>query len=188
VVLSDQNTNSRGPYLSLGRASAAALRYTREGEVMRALLICGILLFSGAATAQDRGSCFTNCDAIYFTCRHQCSGIGPENLPRARNDVFSKSTNVKSSATCDIPTRCCRRRNSDAKQGHGQVCALCRCVPSFCWLWRSAPRGLCCDHVVLCDRRRTVEPEDQGPEPTYPPANLKTTVQLRLHYERSGVV
>jgi len=49
-----------------------------SGEVMRALLICGILLFSAVATAQDRSSCFTNCGAIYFTCRHQCPIIGPE--------------------------------------------------------------------------------------------------------------
>ena len=35
------------------------------------------------------------------------------NLPRACNDAFSKSTNVKSSATYDIPTHCFRRRNSD---------------------------------------------------------------------------
>jgi hypothetical protein len=35
------------------------------------------------------------------------------NLPRARNDAFSKSTNVKSSATYDIPARRFRRRNSD---------------------------------------------------------------------------
>ena len=41
---------------------------------MRALLICGILLFSGAATAQDRSSCFKNCDAIYYTCHDQCPG------------------------------------------------------------------------------------------------------------------
>ncbi len=40
---------------------------------MRALLICGILLFSGAATAQDRNSCFTSCkEAPYLTCRQQC--------------------------------------------------------------------------------------------------------------------
>ena len=45
---------------------------------MRPLLICGILLFSGAATAEDRSSCFTNCDADYFTCRHQCPNIGHE--------------------------------------------------------------------------------------------------------------
>ena len=49
-----------------------------SGELMRPLLICGILLFSGTATAQDRSSCFTNCDADYFTCRHQCPNIGPE--------------------------------------------------------------------------------------------------------------
>jgi hypothetical protein len=41
---------------------------------MRALLICGILLFSGAAAAQDRSSCFKNCDAIYYTCHDQCPG------------------------------------------------------------------------------------------------------------------
>jgi hypothetical protein len=35
------------------------------------------------------------------------------NLPLACNDAFSKSTNVKSSATYDIPSRCFRRRNSD---------------------------------------------------------------------------
>jgi hypothetical protein len=36
-----------------------------RGEVMRALLIFGILLFLGAAAAQDRSSCFKNCDALY---------------------------------------------------------------------------------------------------------------------------
>jgi hypothetical protein len=40
------------------------------------------------------------------------------NLPRACNDAFSKSTNVKSSATYDIPTRCFRRRNSDVIREH----------------------------------------------------------------------
>jgi hypothetical protein len=40
---------------------------------MRALLICGILLFSGAATAQDRNSCFTSCkEDPYLACRQQC--------------------------------------------------------------------------------------------------------------------
>jgi hypothetical protein len=39
---------------------------------MRALLICGLLLFSGAATAQDRNSCFTSCKDPYLTCRQQC--------------------------------------------------------------------------------------------------------------------
>ena len=43
-------------------------------EVMRALLICAMLLFSGAATAQDRSSCFKNYDAIYYTCHDQCPG------------------------------------------------------------------------------------------------------------------
>jgi hypothetical protein len=28
---------------------------------MRALVICGVLLLSGTATAQDRASCFHNC-------------------------------------------------------------------------------------------------------------------------------
>jgi hypothetical protein len=37
------------------------------------------------------------------------------NLPPACNDAFSKSTNVKSSATYDIPTR---RRNSDVFREH----------------------------------------------------------------------
>jgi hypothetical protein len=38
-------------------------------------------------------------------------------LSRARNDAFSKSTNVKSSATYDIPTRRFRRLKSDAING-----------------------------------------------------------------------
>jgi hypothetical protein len=50
----------------------------KRGEVMRALWICGILLFSGGATAQDRSSCFTNCDEDYFTCRHECPTTGLE--------------------------------------------------------------------------------------------------------------
>jgi hypothetical protein len=44
------------------------------------------------------------------------------NLPRACNDAFSKSTNVKSSATYDIPTRCFRRRNSDVIREHPLAC------------------------------------------------------------------
>jgi hypothetical protein len=44
---------------------------------MRALVICGVLLFSGTA-AQDRASCFLNCDDIFFGCRHQCPLVGPE--------------------------------------------------------------------------------------------------------------
>jgi hypothetical protein len=44
------------------------------------------------------------------------------NLPRACNDAFSKSTNVKSSATYDIPARCFRRRNSDVIREHPLAC------------------------------------------------------------------
>ena len=54
---------------------------------MRPWVICGILLFSGAATAQTRSSCFTNCLAIYFTCRHQCPFIGPESTACAQRCV-----------------------------------------------------------------------------------------------------
>jgi hypothetical protein len=45
---------------------------------MRALAICGVLLFSGTATAQDRASCFHDCVDIYYGCRHQCPLVGPE--------------------------------------------------------------------------------------------------------------
>lgn len=48
---------------------------------MRALVICGVLLFSGTATAQDRASCFHNCVEIYYGCRHQCPLVGPESTP-----------------------------------------------------------------------------------------------------------
>jgi hypothetical protein len=44
------------------------------------------------------------------------------NLPRACNDAFSKSTNVKSSATYDIPARRFRRRNSDVIREHPLAC------------------------------------------------------------------
>jgi hypothetical protein len=40
-------------------------------------------------------------------------------LPRACNDAFSKTTNVKSSATYDIPFR---RRNSDVIREHPLAC------------------------------------------------------------------
>ena len=44
---------------------------------MRALVICGVLLFSATATAQDRASCFHNCVDTYYECRHKCPFIGP---------------------------------------------------------------------------------------------------------------
>jgi hypothetical protein len=46
------------------------------------------------------------------------------NLPRACNDAFSKSKNVKSSATYDIPTHCFRRRNSDVIREHRLACVV----------------------------------------------------------------
>jgi hypothetical protein len=48
-----------------------------SGDIMRALVICGVLLFSGTATAQDRASCFRDCVGIFW-CRHQCPVVGPE--------------------------------------------------------------------------------------------------------------
>jgi hypothetical protein len=48
---------------------------------MRALVICGVLLLSGTATAQDRASCFHNCVEIYYGCRHQCPLVGSESTP-----------------------------------------------------------------------------------------------------------
>lgn len=66
--------------------SFSTLLCTR-GDVMRALLICGLLLLSGAATAQDRNSCFKNCDATYFACRHQCPLDVPESTPCAQQCI-----------------------------------------------------------------------------------------------------
>jgi hypothetical protein len=42
---------------------------------MRALVICGILLFSETAAARDRTSCFLDCADINFSCRQQCPGV-----------------------------------------------------------------------------------------------------------------
>jgi hypothetical protein len=69
-------------------------------EVMGALLICGMLLFSGAATAQDRSSCFKNCDAIYYTCHDQCPGT-----TACVQRCVQQINECKSSATYDIPFR-----------------------------------------------------------------------------------
>jgi hypothetical protein len=45
---------------------------------MKNLLICGMLLFSGAAAAQDRPSCLHSCDDPYSTCRQMCPNRRPE--------------------------------------------------------------------------------------------------------------
>ena len=88
---------------------------------MRALLICGILLFSGAALR--RTAARASQTVVPITLRADTSvPILGLNLPRACNDAFSKSTNVKSSATYDIPTRCFRRRNSDVIREHPLAC------------------------------------------------------------------
>jgi len=44
--------------------------------------------FSGATTAQDRSSCFRNCDDDYHTCRHECpEDIGTESIACAQRCV-----------------------------------------------------------------------------------------------------
>jgi hypothetical protein len=45
---------------------------------MKTLLICGMLLFSGVAAAQDRPSCLHACDKPYSACRETCPIGDPE--------------------------------------------------------------------------------------------------------------
>jgi hypothetical protein len=70
---------------------------------MRALLICGILLFSGAATAQDRPSCLDNCDNPYVTCRQQCPGVGPECI-RSAAQCAHERTDCKRQCMLQFPS------------------------------------------------------------------------------------
>ena len=80
---------------------------------MRALLICGILLFSGAATARTATRASQAVRRPLPACRQQCPRDKQPEFAACVQDAFGNSTIVKSSATCDIPTRGFRRRNSD---------------------------------------------------------------------------
>jgi hypothetical protein len=86
---------------------------------MRAWLICGILLFSGAATAQDRSSCFKNCDAIYYTCYDQCPGTTACHLAatiRKRCLALRHRPCAVVGLLQTIP-RCCRRMPTSESTG-----------------------------------------------------------------------
>src|SRR6516165_3820701 len=77
---------------------------------MRTLLICGIL--PSQELPLRRTAARASKTVMPFTIRATTSVLV---LPRACNDAFSKTTNVRSSATYDIPFR---RRNSDVVREH----------------------------------------------------------------------
>jgi hypothetical protein len=70
---------------------------------MRALVICGVLLFSGTATALDRASCFHDCLVIiFYGCRHQCPLDGPE-ATRCAQTCVAKISECKKECNRQYP-------------------------------------------------------------------------------------
>jgi hypothetical protein len=68
-------------------------------EVMKTLLICGMLLFSGVAAAEDRTSCLHTCNNPYSTCRETCP-----NGPECAAQCARQRTDCKRQCILEFPT------------------------------------------------------------------------------------